>query len=53
LDTFANQEINIKVAGQNRFKGKVGKVGKRMGIKLTGKVEADNSLFDNLLEERN
>ena len=51
LDHFANQDVNIKVAGQNRFTGKVGKVGKRMGIKITGKVEADQSFFDKLREE--
>jgi flagellar motor switch protein FliM len=53
LDTYANQEINIKIAGQNRFKGKVGKVRKRMGIKITGKAEADQSFFEKLVEENN
>jgi flagellar motor switch protein FliM len=52
LDHFANQDVNIKVAGQNRFKGKVGKIGKRMGIKITGKVEADQSFFEKLKEEK-
>jgi flagellar motor switch protein FliM len=51
LDTYANQEVNIKIAGQNRFKGKVGKVGKRMGIKITGKAVADQSFFEKLAEE--
>jgi flagellar motor switch protein FliM len=36
LDTFSYQDLKVRVAGKDRFRCKAGRVGKNLGIQLTG-----------------
>jgi flagellar motor switch protein FliM len=36
LDSLAHQELNVLVAGQNKFKARPGLVGQRVSVQITG-----------------